>query len=230
MSIDPIEKVIGLKNAYGRTRGYSSPTGKLDPVSGQLLIAPGKGVPRTTWEDIVIASAHIKKHLDPDLSQCSDILVKHKGMDRTRAMQTCTFGSREESPMNFIHTAGYSRRKSEWEKTTPSQAFGQTTVAQKVGLNEIYPRNEEFWGQAVRFALERSAAGAVPYWDEIAIESIKEAINEAPAKIRDAFNAVTPDLSKYAPAIVGLADIVKWGSIGGGLFLLYWYVLRGRGE
>lgn len=28
------------------------------------------------------------------------------------------------------------------------------------------------------------------------------------------------------PGLGGLAELVKWGSIGGGLFILYWYVLR----
>ena len=32
------------------------------------------------------------------------------------------------------------------------------------------------------------------------------------------------------PSLGSLAELVKWGSIGGGLFILYWYVLRPSGK
>ncbi len=73
---------------------------------------------------------------------------------------------------------------------------------------------------------------------ESAYERMLQALDETPGGFLlkyplIAANAVSKGLPK-PPDLFGfvgnLAEIVKWGAIGGGLFMLYWYVLRPSGR
>ena len=225
MSIDIVGEMIGLKNAYGRMRGAGPVTGKQRPNGGNWM-TPGKQVPQTTWADVFIAASHINKYLDPSQKQCVAILQKQNGMRVDKALVTCIMGDRNVNPTNFPKTSGYKAARANFNSVSPLAKAGFLQTMNPFKMKEIYPHNEEFWGGALTYAIERSAAGAVPYRDEIAIESIKEAVVELPATIGSALDAITPEIPDFS----GFADLIKWGSIGGGLFALYWYVLKPSGK
>jgi hypothetical protein len=54
-------------------------------------------------------------------------------------------------------------------------------------------------------------------------EAIREIMYEVGKGVVEGFEKITDKITK---PIGALADLIKWGSIGGGLFILYWYVLR----
>jgi hypothetical protein len=91
-------------------------------------------------------------------------------------------------------------------------------------MNDEYPWNEEFWGYGQQYAIARSAAGEVPGKFDLAIESVREALSEAPARVANVVNAANP--MNYIPSLGAMGTLIKWGSISGGLYLLYKYVLR----
>ena len=63
--------------------------------------------------------------------------------------------------------------------------------------------------------------------DSDIILNIKESFTSVKEIMRAIGKGVTQGFDKFVTRPIGLlADLVKWGSIGGGLFLLYWYVLR----
>jgi len=199
MSVDVVREIIKLKNGYSRMRGTDPATGKKRP-DGQYWMVPGKSVPRTTWADVFIVTSHINKYLSPTAVQCLTLPKSQINCD-------------------FVRTDLYKAAKKLFDSVSPS--FGITTGLQ---LMSIYPKNEEFWGAANTFAIARSAAGEVPHWDELAWESVAEAAKELPGTIGSALSHLNP--KNLIPDLSPIADIIKWGSIGGGLFLLYWYVLR----
>ena len=224
MSIDLFPKVISQKNAYEKSRGVFGATGIKN------LFSPGHPIPRTTWEDALLLSSHFNKYFDPTIEDCISILVKDRGYDLMKATTTCTFPG-PQNPTTFVRTDDFKRAKANFASVHPFQkGGGPFGVLGKLGRMEEYPYNEEFWGYALRYANARAAAGEVPFWNDIAAESIKEAIKELPATVQGAattaFNTVK-DTAGLIPKTVGaLTEMFKWGAIGGGLFMLYWYVLR----
>lgn len=229
MAVDLVTEVVGLKNAYNRMRGADFPKGVRDPRSNQPIAVPGKLIPRTTWADVIIAAAHINKYADPDAAQCLQIL-REAGENPSR----CVFGP--DNPRDFVRTASFQNAKNNFDEFSPFAVARRITggsfldgvkfAIAKIPTNGIFPRNEEFWGYAVRYAVARSAAGAVPFWHDIAVESIKEAIEEFPDTVKGAASAAFNAAGGLIPDVSGIVNLIKWGSIGGGLFALYWYVLR----
>ena len=124
---------------------------------------------------------------------------------------------------DFVHTSDFEQAKKNWYAASPLGKYGLSAFA-KVGSNEIYPHNEEFWGLGLRYAIARSAAGTVRTRLEIVKESIGEAVKELPETLQDAVVTALPVLS--VPNLTLVGDLLKWSSIGGGLFMLYWYGLR----
>lgn len=245
--IDLTKEVVGLRRAYVNMRGADRARGITGPPAGLPIAVPGTLIPRTSWADVVIASAHILKFVDPNQKQCLEILNKNRGSIPTIPMigkpspaQACASDIRGISPRAFVRTADFKRAKENFVNAGPlvqsavmsfqpwNPLAGISFLIDQVTKNVIYPKNEEFWGYATRLSQARVAAGAVPFWDEIVIESIDEAINEFPETLKGAaaaaFNAVDP--RKLIPDVSGIAALLKWGSAAGALGLLYWYVLR----
>lgn len=212
MAIDIVKEVVGLKNAYGRMRGYD-----------------GTGTPLTTWADAIIATSHLEKYINPTLEQCKEF-VKSQGI----SVEEKLFGDGVEnfckwnlkSPMVFVRTDSFNKALKNFQAVTPYGAFGIFNAVTKIASQEIYPKNVEFWKAAIGLAIARSAAGVVPFWSQIAAESIGEAVRELPDTLKSiaagAFNVV----GNLVPDVSGITNLIKWGSIAGGLFILYWYVLK----
>lgn len=226
MPIDAVDEINGLRNAYVRSRGGTPTVGKRKPDGGKWMGAAARGlVPKTTFADVIVAASHINKHMDPTQEQCIDLLMKHKGYDRAEAKIYCTLGGRTGSPRKFVRTADFLKTKRDFDSVSPFSKFGSFGMIGR--MNDVYPYNEEFWGGAWQFARARNAAGVVPFWTEIATESIKEAIKEAPATISNAIVAMDPrNLVPDVSGIVKFTEFLKWASVAGGLFALYWYVLK----
>lgn len=228
--IDIVNEVTGLRRAYARMRGS-------DQAKGDNIFTANTLIPRTKWADVMLVASHLQKYIDPTREQCIEI-VKARGVDARQAWITCEMNTRD-NPRFFQRTSNFNRAQENFKKYSPTAVAARITgsilsaptyVISKVASGEIFPNNEEFWGYATRYAIARNAAGAVPFWSEIAFDSIKEAVEELPDTVQDAasaaFDAIDP--SNLIPDMSGITELIKWGSIAGGLGLLYWYVLRPR--
>lgn len=218
-----------------RERGASTGTGKRHVRSNQPLIAASKGFPLTTWADVIVFYDSFMQYTDPTPKQCIQQLRK-QGKTAQQAEFLCWSDALGASARGFVHTKDFERDKAYWKSWSPyakgeelsgrpgNATAGITYAMTKIPTNEIYPFNEEFWGYGNRYAVARSAAGVVPGKLDIAVEATVEAIQELPTTIKNSIAAVVPKIP--IPNLSAVADFIKWGSIGGGLFMLYWYVLR----
>ena len=220
MGIDIVKEVGGMKNAYGRLRGAAPNVGKKRP-DGSRYMPSGFMVPQTTYADVMLAQLHITKFADPDVETCISLLQKEHGANKAQAQILCPIQG-PVNPMYFVRTRDFKRAKKDFTAQSPLLKIGIIQSAMRT--SEVYPHNEEFWGAALRYAIERSAAGAVPFWQDMAMDSIKESVKELPGNVAAAISKLDP--RGLIPNLSPLADIIKWGSIGGGLFMLYWYVLK----
>lgn len=211
---DFVRDYMAVKQAYLSKRSGTTPTGKRNRSTGQLLVPPPKLVPMTTWGDAMAVWANLKRIAEPTLTQCIAQVQKSRGVDALEARLIC-IGS------DFVKTSNWLRAKANFDAQNPMMKSG--FGPQRLVSGEVYPHNEELWGYADDYVIARGAAGAVPFKFDMAVESIKEAIAEAPGLVRD---AIRDAADKIAATGTTLRDILKWGAIGGGLFMLYWYVLR----
>jgi hypothetical protein len=220
--IDFERSISDLRKGYVRARGTQPTMGARHRRSGQLLAA-GRDIPRTTWEDVIAVAAHLERYADPTDGQCIELLQKHRGMTKTDAMMMCAFnrGARE-NPRGFVRTESFLQAQEDFRSAAP--LTNPIQAAMKVGTFELYPRNEEFWGYANRYAIARRAAGAVPFWSELAIESLIEATKELPQTVQNALSAVDP--RKLLPDPEPWANLIKWGTIATGLVFVYLYAMR----
>lgn len=222
--IDPTREVLKIKDAYAKARGFDLSTGR--------FMARNKAVPRTTWGDVFLAGAHINKYLNPNQEQCIEIVRAAKGMSHEEADYYCRY--KNAAPNRFSRTPSFNRALNEFKSSAPLVAYGPSSLL-KIASSEIYPKNEEFWGAAQRFAIARAGAGAVPHWSTLATEALDERLKEIAEgdyvgeewrgvgrAVAKAVRDNMPDVPDVGPYV----KLIKWGSIGGGLFLLYWYVLK----
>lgn len=226
MAIDVVSEINGTRNGYLRMRGGQNQTGKPRPGGGRWM-ASGQ-FPNTTWADVFVAANHFNKYLNPSTEQCIDLITKHTKHDKQGAVAICTMGSRGENPRNFVKTKGFNTAKRLFDSVSPMAKGGASRVFSRSNITEIYPFNEEFWGAASTFAIERSAAGEVPFWGELVAESVGEAILELPQTVGSALAAVDP--RQLIPTLSMAAQLVKWTAIGGGVFVIWWYVLGGKNK
>ena len=226
---DPVRAFIASKDAYARTRGARSGTG---------IYPETKTIPKTTYGDAItfstlfLDSVSIKgclRRLATTYAaearrrgKCGTIPVL--GYDACKAEDWLRYwGSGSKTGCYFQETTSYKRARSEWIDTWP---WKKDPANWAMKFNQEYPWNEEFWVAGLKFAIARSAAGEVPGKFDIAMESVREAIDELPATVAEVVKKANP--LNYVPQL-GLGtwgELIKWGSIGGGLFLLYQYVLR----
>lgn len=231
MTFDPVRQFIEAKNAFAAERGADPPLGKTHEDSGQPLVAHPKAVPRTTWGDVFLFGSSFRAWADPSPSQCRD-LFKANGTSDAEAKVRCQFGGHPHA--DFVHTKHYKRADALWSEWQPfnilfesRNAFDATVeLTAKLKTSAVYPFNEEFWGYGVRYAIARSAAGVVQTRFEIAVESIKESVQELPETVAAPFIAAAEAASNLIPDLSGSIKLLKWTSILGGGALLYWYVLK----
>lgn len=221
MGVNFIDEYLKLKSAYASQRGISRPTGKKNRSTGQLLVPPSKGIPNTTWGDAVVMWTYLKKTAEPTLDQCL-------AQGRKKGVNNLAFYCSMPPPngIAFVRSSTFNRAARDFDAQNPTVRAGLAAVATNIPNNTVYPFNEELWGYADDYALARNAAGQIRFPFEIAIESISEAIREAPGLVGAALSKLDP--RNLVPALDWFRDALKWGAIGGGLFMLYWYVLRPR--
>lgn len=228
MSFDATRSFIATKDAYARTRGARSGTG---------LYPETKTIPKTTYGDVISFSVLFLNAVSVDgclkrladkyaaeakrRGQCGPIPVV--GYDPCKPDEWVRYwGSGSQTGCVFVETASYKSALNAWIATWP---FKKDPAGWAAKMQQEYPWNEEFWTAGLRFAIARSAAGVVPGDFDLAVESINEAVAELPANLRSAVNSVAAVLPGV-PNLSSWAEMIKWGSIGGGLFILYWYVLK----
>lgn len=242
---DFVRQYMDVKQRYLSKRSGSMPTGKKNRSTGQLLVPPSKLVPNTTWGDALAVWATLKRVAEPTTAQCRAEAQRMFKVDGPTADRLCLFGppgfsligkpttnqvvaytaiTGSNKPLRapFVQTTHWLRARSNFDAQNPMLVPGFSP--QKITSGEVYPRNEELWGYADDYVIARGAAGVVPFKFDLIVESILEAVKELPQTVRDAMNAVVPDLS--LSWLDDLKEISKWGAIGGGLFMLYWYVLK----
>lgn len=242
---DFVREYQAVKNAYLGKRGGAPSTGLPNRSTGQPLVPPSKLVPRTTWGDAMAVWAQLHRVAEPTSAQCREQAQALFKVDGVTADRLCLFGPKgfsligkptlnqvvaytaivgSDKPLrdSFVKTAHWLRAKRDFDAQNPMVKPG--FAPQKLVSTEVYPHNEELWGYADDYVIARGAAGVVPTKFDMAVESIVEAIKELPANVRAAMNAVVPALS--LSWLDEFREIIKWTSIGGGLFMLYWYVLR----
>ena len=122
---------------------------------------------------------------------------------------------------SFVRSSGFLAAKSKLQATMPSPWDMSNPFA-------VYPRNDAFWHAALTMAVERSAAGEIPHWQDIALESVAEAIDEAPDLIKKALSKVNP--ANLIPAASLMVNLLKWGTVAGGLYLLYSVLKPGKSK
>ena len=210
MSVDIVKEVAGLQRAYAGMRGATRAVGVKGP-NGLPLILPNTLIPKTTWTDVVLIGSHLQRMINPTFEQCQSIMVS-----RGKDVAFC-FGSAEQNPRAFVHTAAFRAAEADFFAAQPKPL----EMMAHLGSAEEFPRNEQFWAYAARYAIARSAAGAVPFWTDIAAESVKEAIEELPDTLRDVFDA-TVEL----PGVGFLVKVLKWSAVGAAAFLVYKHFVR----
>lgn len=225
MGIDFVKEFANLKAAYERERGATAPRGIKNPSNGQPLIPPGKAVPNTNWGDVILVFNHLHNIAEGGFAAC---------------VQMGGNSSECFSAGVFPQTSSWLKAKSAFDNQNPylrgAQLAGSPGNMVAGGsyaashLSQTYPYNEEFWGYAQQYVIARSAAGSVPVWAEIQIESIQHAISNLPSNVQQALETAYDKIPNVLPAFNWIAAMVKWGSIGGGLLLLWWYVLRPMGQ
>lgn len=242
---DFVRDYMAVKQAYLSKRSGTPSTGKRNRSTGQVLVPPPKLVPMTTWGDAVAVWANLKRIAEPTPAQCRAQAQELFKVDGVTADRLCLFGAKgfsligkptiaqvvaytalvgSDKPLrdSFVKTAHWLRAKRDFDAQNPMIRSGFSP--QKLVSRELYPHNEELWGYADDYVIARGAAGVVPTKFDMAVESIIEAIKELPSTVAGAMRAVVPDLS--LSWLDEFREIIKWGSIGGGLFMLYWYVLK----
>lgn len=223
MAVDPVREVVGLQRAYSATRGAERATGVEDPRTGQAVAVPNTLIPRTTIADVLVAAQHVNRYLDPNPDQCREMVQRHLGVDAAKAASTCKYRG-PENPSSFVRTKLFEQAKKDFNGVY-LQALGVAALVPPVALSAtVFPDNERFWGYAVRYAIARSAAGAVPFWQDLAVESVREAVDELPDTVRKAVEVIDP--RGLVPDVGKWAELLKWGSVLAGLGMLYYYVLR----
>lgn len=167
----------------------------------------GMWYPKTTWGDIVTFYAAWLDYTNP--AKCYARLPPG-------------LYSGQECQPGF--STAYVRALTSFTNSVPRQKASSSVIADKIAMNELYPWNEDFWGYGRRYAIELAADVNMPNKFELVIESIVEAISELPTTIKDAIKKADP--RNFLPDPDPWLQLFKWGSIAGGLFLLYQYVLK----
>jgi hypothetical protein len=216
MSYDPTKVFVDAETKFGNARGWANPAGII--MNGQRLIPPPLKVPQTTWGDVFAFGANFLNYTDPDTSYCKQFAGSKYA--------TCM-----ERRVRYPNTE-FDRAKANWETWQPIKSmekqfgFYQALAKLVERQDQIYPFNEQFWGLGRRYAIARSAYGSVQSPFSMAIESLAEAANEAPALIKKKLGGALDSAKRVVSGLDLLFDILKWGSVAAGLGMLYWYVLR----
>ncbi len=232
MSFDPVAQFINAKNAFTNARGADPPSGVAHEDSGQPLVSPSKLVPRTTWGDIFLFGSSFRTWADPSRGAGCRELYEKDGMDTGEAKARCVLTGHPHA--DFVHTAHYKRAAALWRAWQPLDVLSASRgpigaagdLTSKILTPTVYPFNEEFWGYGVRYAIARSAAGVVKSRFEILVESVSEAIEEAPDLVVDALESAANAAAGLVPDFSGTIKLLKWSTLLGGGALLYWYGLR----
>jgi hypothetical protein len=229
MSFDAVRMFIASKDAYARTRGARSGTG---------LYPETKTIPKTNYGDVTVFAAVFSNAVSVD--GCLKRLAAKYAKEAERRGKCGTipvlgydpcvpsewiryWGSGSNTGCAFPKTTSYKNAFDAWIKTWP-MVKDPSGFALKV--NQEYPHNEEFWTTGLRYAIARSAAGVVPGNFELAIEAVNEAVSELPGNVAAVVRAANPMNHIPNLGLGSIGELIKWGSIGGGLFILYKYVLK----
>lgn len=224
LTFDAVQEFHKYKREYLRARGATKSTGSIKVAGGHPLMVPGQLIPKTTWGDVTAFSVrYIAATSNSAIRSC--INEYGSGWDTVASIAMCG--------TTFVETPMFNSALSNWIKWNPVMRIidefgysygGNLVLKQRVQAKEIYPYNEEFWGYGARYAIARSAAGVVRSRSEIMSESISEAAKELPETLKRAAAAVVPNIPFPIPSLGSLATMMKWGTIAGGAYLLYWLV------
>lgn len=221
MAFDAADLYVKYLKAYQKERGSAT--------------SNGETYPRTTWGDVVVFYTTFLKTTKDWTSCVGAELTRERSTAETifdiatgplfpaaRAVDQCR---------TFLDSDRYKTALKEWEAVSPDKiAFDTWGIAAVTNLTrailgqEEYVDNYRFWRAARRYAIARAAAGMARGDLNILVDSVGEAVEDLPTTVKGAIGAVNP--MNLLPNISPLVELIKWGSILGGLGLLYWYVLR----
>jgi hypothetical protein len=216
VSFDAADEFIKYRNEYAARRGWG--------------FAPsGKGYPRTTWGEVTAFWSLFTKATGPgscdmpEVSAGSIITVFGQSAVTTALGQQC---------ITYLKSSAFQAAAAAWQAANPSQYAigrwglytGPAEMSRAIVDNVEYPDNATFWNVGEKYAIARSAAGKVQGDFQRMADSVDKAIDDLPSTIKSALEAVNP--GNLIPDVSSWVELIKWGSVLGGIGILYWYVLR----
>ena len=213
---------LEYRKAYERERGT-----RINPVNGEHY-------PKTTWGDVITFYSAFLKATNDTRSCLTEEMSKEFKWSPTNvliAIGTPNFQTQRalDSCLAYLKSSRFKQARDKWIQISPlnraAEKWGSSApfeVASAILRGDEYIDNWFFWDYGKRYAIARSAAGKVKGSFDILVESLDEAIEDLPSTIKNAM----PDPGKWLPDVSPWVELIKWGSVFGGLGLLYWYVLR----
>jgi hypothetical protein len=197
---DPVKVFIDYKNYLERKRG-SKPN--LYSFGGMQASAT---VPNATWNEVAQFYASFTKKARQGVAALpSDVVNKARGVVEA----DLAWEKNAPFPV-MVRTYGLAGAV----KRMPELMIGETPYPE--------PHNSLFWDSGAKAAIALSSMGCIPGHWEITKEALVESVQELPATVANALDPILPSIPNVRP----WADLFQWLTIGGGLFMLYWYVLR----
>lgn len=181
----------------------------------------GWSTPKTTLKEVARLTDYFKLYCDPDYEGCISLIEKHQPNNAGQAGSICKadgfwddYVETLRNPRNFVKTNGWKRAKAAFEAASPGwweRAFGNP--------DKEYEKNGEFWEAAKSWMIERSASSEVPTTTQLVQDSIYETIEERISDVKSVGKALNP--MTYLPDMGPYAEVMKWATVAGGLFVLY---------
>lgn len=223
IQFDAVKKFDELRREYMRLRGAFKSGGVIRTPSGQLLMPQYTPVPKTTWGDCIsFSTRYLAATSNEIIKQCIRKYSHSGGWEDVGTVLGCG--------TTFYESPAYKTALARWEAWTPmaqtlkrygSTYGGQVILKAAIESKEIYPYNEQFWGYGQRYAIQRQAGGLVLSPAEVfsgGIEAAATAVKKTLGNVANAVKDVVPSL----PDLSWLGQAMKWGTIAGGAYLLYW--------
>lgn len=189
--ISAVDLYVQQSNELGAKRGWTS--------SGD---ANGTLVPNAIWGDAIIFYAgFMGVTMDPTecladqlsvspFSSWSQLFLDMGGHRLSASVSQC---------LTFLQSDAFRSAPASFQAVDPSAkawaTWGdQTPVALPAAIfaEEIYPYNAEFWTAAGRYAIARSAAGAVQGDQHRFADAVTQSVKDLPETIQEAIDAVNP--------------------------------------
>jgi hypothetical protein len=181
----------------------------------------GRSTPKTTLKEVSRLADYFSLYANPDYEGCISLVEKHQPNQAGSASSVCKsdgfwddYVETLRNPRNFVHTNGWKRAKAAFEAASPG--WWERLLGNQ---DAEYEKNGEFWSAAQAWMIERSASSEVPTTTQLVQDSIYETIEDRISDVKSVAKAVDP--RTYLPDLGPYAEVAKWATVAGGLYLVY---------